>query len=86
MGDAAVQDVDPFHTAVDGVYTALHFGDHATGDDSRLHQGRNLLGADHVDEGTLVLGVSEEPPDIGEQNQLFRPPGPPPAWRRRYLR
>ena len=28
-----------------------------------------------MDEGALVLGVPEEPPDIGEQNQLLRPQG-----------
>ena len=65
MGNAPVQNVNPLHSAVDGVHTALHLGDHAPGDDALLHQLRYLSGADHMNQCLLIPGVPKQPTDIG---------------------
>ena len=36
------------------------------------HQARHLGGVDHVDQGVLVLGVPQQAPHVGEQDQLLR--------------
>ena len=75
MGDAAVQDVGAEDAVFDGVDAALDLGDHAAADDPAGHEAGDLVGADLTDEGRVVLGVLEDTPDVGEQNELFRPQG-----------
>ncbi len=75
MGNPAVQNVNPFHTAVNGVHTALHFWNHTSGNNSIRHQGWNILGAYHMDEGPLIPRIPQKAPNVGEQNQLFRAQG-----------
>ena len=87
MGDAAVQNVDPLHAAGDGVHAALHLGDHAAGDDPLGHQLRHVVGMKHVDEGVLVVGVPQEAPDGGQQDERVGVPRlRPRALRRRCRR
>ena len=48
-------------------------GDHAPADDAAGQQGGHLFPADLVDQRTVVLGVPEDAPDVGEEDELFRP-------------
>ena len=75
VGDPPVQDVGPVDAMFQGVHAALDLGDHAPADDAAGQQGGHLFPADLVDQRTVVLGVPEDAPDVGEEDELFRPQG-----------
>ena len=70
MGNAAVDEVDFFDAAFEGLKGGLDLGNHAAGNGAVGDEFAGLHAGNGFNQGRLVLGVTEEPGNVGKVDEL----------------
>ena len=72
MRHPSVDDVRPFHSSRERRYAALHFRDHAAGDDAVIYERLDFRSRYAGDEGRRVAGVAQNAGHVRKLYEFFR--------------